>query len=238
MSLSSTVASYCNDLIVYDKERVDAVVILTLIGFVFYYLHGWFFVLADWYGFLDKYALRSGKHRLPTHDKQMAAIKEATVDTFIMKPLTLYMMYPLLAKYVNMGELSLEEQSQQHMLVDWVIMEAAYSTLFYIVHRTLHSVTFLYKHVHKVHHSFYDTVGFAAQYHHPLESVFAGVYVLAGAIFIRPAFSTFCIFVATRFTEIIGAALTYLAFLVTLIRSDVCSYAIVLCMLFRCSLRL
>ena len=65
------------------------------------------------------------------------------------------------------------------------------------------------RHVHKTHHSFYDTVGFAAQYHHPLESVFGAIYVVAGAALVQPSLCTFTLFLATRFSEIIDAHCGY-----------------------------
>lgn len=48
-------------------------------------------------------------------------------------------------------------------------------TLFYWSHRLLHSVPFLYAHVHKVHHRFTHTVSIAATATHPLEYALSNV---------------------------------------------------------------
>jgi sterol desaturase/sphingolipid hydroxylase (fatty acid hydroxylase superfamily) len=228
MTLPSALATYYEDLFIFNQQRVTATATLTHITILFYYLHGWIFVLADWYGFLEQHALRSGKHRLPTPAKQWAAIQEATFDTFVMKPLAFYLLYPVMAEFVNMDEVDPTTLCWRRVVSDWIIMEATYSILFYSVHRMLHSVKFLYVHVHKVHHSYYDTVGFAAQFHHPLESVFGIIYVLAGAVVIRPSFFTFCVFLATRFMEIIGNHM-YSHVLLSLMRTaHPCTYVLLL----------
>lgn len=43
--------------------------------------------------------------------------------------------------------------------------------LFYTSHRTLHTFPFLYKHVHKVHHQWYYSIGISAEYAHPVEFI-------------------------------------------------------------------
>ena len=147
----SSLTNFYNNLFVYDEQRVQGVAVLTLVGFVFYYLHGWLFVLADWYGFLEPYALRRGKHRLPSYDKQLAAITEATLDTFVMKPASFYLLFPLMTQFIDFDRLAppaLAWESWPYwrqMLGDWILMEAVYSLLFYCVHRLLHAVPFLYR---------------------------------------------------------------------------------------------
>jgi len=45
---------------------------------------------------------------------------------------------------------------------------------FYWAHRALHS-KFLYGKIHKMHHSYKGTIGFAAEYAHPLEDLLSGI---------------------------------------------------------------
>lgn len=52
-------------------------------------------------------------------------------------------------------------------------------TLFYAAHYVLHKSTFLYKHVHKVHHRFQNPTSAAAAYAHPIEFIFGNVGAIA-----------------------------------------------------------
>ena len=47
-------------------------------------------------------------------------------------------------------------------------------TGFYWSHRTLH-LKFLYKHIHKKHHTFNDTISIAYIYTHPVEYIFGNI---------------------------------------------------------------
>ena len=55
---------------------------------------------------------------------------------------------------------------------------------FYWGHRLLHDVPWLYANVHKIHHQFIYTVGWAAEYSHPIEWVFGNVLPVLAAPFV------------------------------------------------------
>lgn len=177
-----------------------------LVYFLTYYVHSWIFIVCDWYGYLDKYAIRSGKHRLPTIDQQWTAIKEASFDTFLVKPLLLYFSYPLVsAPFIMYGEVPTLSKA----FLDWVLLSFVFSTSLYFIHGALHKIPFLYKHVHKKHHSFYETVGFAAQFHHPVEAIASALHVIFGVILVRPHFIVYCVFMATTLIEVVDAHCGY-----------------------------
>lgn len=171
-----------------------------------FYLQGWFFVLADWYGFLSKYSIRSGTHQLATEKKQWDAIKEASIDVFIVKPMVFYFIYPYIADtIIQFGD---ELPSFSTVIFHWLCLKVVFSTSLYFIHRAMHHRS-VYQYVHKRHHTYYDTVGFAAQYAHPIEGITSSLHVIFGMLLVRPHFIVYCIFLATTMTEIIDSHCGY-----------------------------
>ena len=173
---------------------------------VAFYLHGWFFVLADWYGFLDRYAIRSGKHRLVAIERQWEAIREATIDVFAVKPVLLYFIFPYVAGiFIHFDK---ELPSLSTAACNWLCMKCIFATSLYWLHRGMHHKA-IYQYVHKRHHSYYDTVGFTAQYAHPVESLVSSLHVIFAIILVRPHFLVYCAFMATTMMEIVDAHCGY-----------------------------
>lgn len=188
------------------SERSTFVGGTLLVIFIFFYLHGWFFVLADWYGFLDRYAIRSGNHKVATIDKQWDAIKEASIDVFLIKPVVLYFVYPFVAgKYIHFDS---GLPTIGTALFHWLCMKLVFSTSLYWLHRAMHHKS-VYQYVHKRHHLYHDTVGFASQYAHPIEGMVSALHVILGILLMRPHFVVFLFFMATTMTEIIDSHCGY-----------------------------
>ena len=80
-------------------------------------------------------------------------------------------------------------------------MELSFSVTFYLAHGALHKSTFLYKHVHKLHHTFHESIGFAAQYSHVFENAIAGLHVFIALALVRPHVVVFFIYLFTRYVE-------------------------------------
>jgi sterol desaturase/sphingolipid hydroxylase (fatty acid hydroxylase superfamily) len=177
-----------------------------LIVFVFFYLHGWFFVLADWYGFLDKYAIRSGSHKVVAMEKQWAAIKEASFDLFIVKPVVFYSVYPIVAgKFIYFDN---NLPTIRMGLLQWLGLKVVFATSLYVLHRAMHH-KYIYQYVHKKHHTYHDTVGFAAQFAHPVEGIVSSMHVVFGVMLIKPHYLVFCAFLASTMVEIIDSHCGY-----------------------------
>lgn len=51
------------------------------------------------------------------------------------------------------------------------VYELLYDMLFYIIHRTFHSVPLLYKYIHKQHHQYHHPTPISAFYMHPLDAL-------------------------------------------------------------------
>lgn len=172
-----------------------------------YYLHGWLFVLADWYGFLDAYAIRGGKHRLPSMKQQWDAVGAATLDCFVVKPLFVYVTYPLIGKPFIQFDSTLP--SLQKMFLDFFILQIVYSTSLYTFHRMMHDIPWLYKNVHKQHHSFHESVGFTALYAHWGEAAISTLHVIIGVVLVQPHFFVYLCFFGALLVEIVDAHCGY-----------------------------
>ncbi len=163
---------------------------------------GWMFILADWYGGLEQYAIRNGKHRTATLDKQWLAIWDSTIDTFIIKPLVFYFTFPFITEdIISFGTLP----SLYECILDWLYLEIIFSTSLFFIHGALHKSSFLYKKFHKKHHMFYDTISFTAIFAHPVEGILSSLHVIIGVFIIKPHIITFCIFFASTLIEIVDA---------------------------------
>jgi sterol desaturase/sphingolipid hydroxylase (fatty acid hydroxylase superfamily) len=166
-----------------------------LIIFFAFYLHSWLYLFADWGYFgqwVEKYAIRSpGKHRYASMKLQTQAIHEATLDTFLIKPVLFYFGFSYLQ-----SSLSFESTlpSPLKCLYDWILLNFLFSTSLYFIHRSLHLSPFLYKNFHKKHHLFTATIGFTSLFAHPIESLASAFHFLFPIFFLKPHFLTFLLF--------------------------------------------
>ena len=88
-----------------------------------------------------------------------------------------------------------------HVLVFALVEDA----LFYIGHRTLHTVPFLYTNVHKVHHRWVQSVSIAAEATHPLEFVICNIVPFAaGPILTGAHLSLLYVWTVVRIAETVS----------------------------------
>jgi len=71
---------------------------------------------------------------------------------------------------------------------------------FYWIHRFLHWKK-IYKYVHKVHHEFNTPFGIAAEYAHPIETVFLGIGTILGPLFLTRHLFTLWVWLSVRLME-------------------------------------
>lgn len=176
---------------------------LTAIHFVAYYLHGLIFTFADYYGFFDKWSIRDGRHRYPKESLRWESLKHATRDALLMKPVILYLVYPLASQYISFKTLP----ELQSAFFQWLGMMCIFSTSLFWLHGAMHYFPAIHKRVHKQHHTFHETVAFAAQYAHPIEDLASAFHVVLSIVIIQPHFLVFCFFMWTTFVEIIDSHL-------------------------------
>eukprot|EP00276_Gloeochaete_wittrockiana_P009071 CAMPEP_0184643338 /NCGR_PEP_ID=MMETSP0308-20130426/166_1 /TAXON_ID=38269 /ORGANISM="Gloeochaete witrockiana, Strain SAG 46.84" /LENGTH=170 /DNA_ID=CAMNT_0027071205 /DNA_START=378 /DNA_END=890 /DNA_ORIENTATION=- len=79
---------------------------------------------------------------------------------------------------------------------------------FYWIHRLLHHGAW-YKYVHKVHHEHASPFGIAAEYAHPIETVFLGFGSILGPFFFARHLLTLWVWLAIRLAQTIEAHCGY-----------------------------
>ena len=156
---------------------------------------------------MEKYAIRSGSKRLPSIGQQWTAIYEASFDTFVVKPLLLYITF----HYVAKPFIVFDEAPPVLYIICWHVLclQVVFATSLFWIHMGLHKITFLYKYVHKKHHAFHESVGFAAQYHHPIEALLSTSHIVLGIILVRPHIISYLVFLAATLIEIVDAHCGY-----------------------------
>ena len=94
---------------------------------------------------------------------------EAFIGQVVTGPLVLYYLYPAF-KYFGMPSMDAPLPSFQRQLTVIVVANVVNGWLFYWSHRLVHSKS-LYAWIHKKHHTYKGTIGFAAEYAHPIEQI-------------------------------------------------------------------
>lgn len=116
-----------------------------------------------------------------------------------MKPIIFYFLFP----YLFEKNLSFDAELPTFTtgFLHWLSMELLFSVTFFLGHGMLHKYSFLYKHIHKVHHTFHETIGFAAQFSHVLENFLAALYVYIAMKIVQPHVTVFWVYLFTRYVE-------------------------------------
>lgn len=99
------------------------------------------------------------------------AIAEDTVGMIVATPIIYFLFVPAMTwsgSFVEGRPCPTAGQVGLEILACMVVED----TLFYWIHRLLHHPR-LYKHIHKKHHMFRNSIGLAAEYAHPVEGVLA-----------------------------------------------------------------
>lgn len=145
---------------------------------------------------------------LTTTDNKLVGkcILATFIGNTIFNPLQLYLLYPV---FMSRG-LTIHAPLPSWTTVVWQILFMWYMNdfLFYCAHRWFHSRPALYK-MHKKHHRFISTIGFAAEYAHPLEQLIAnGLPTLAGPLILGVHMWLLWLWLFLRIWETVSAALS------------------------------
>lgn len=156
------------------------------------------------HGIIEKYSLfpdskiQTNKLSRISEPELQKCIKQVAFAHLVMQPLGLPLYY-LVLKTRMIFDTSQYDWTEllTHIPVYLILEDAA----FYWFHRLLHT-PFLYKHIHKVHHSYHQPIPLAAEYTHPIDYILTGSLPLfLGPFVMKSHVYTFWIWLLIRATE-------------------------------------
>jgi len=128
------------------------------------------------------------------------ALRTLIVDHFIVFPLVgYYVLYPGF-KYFGMPSIHDPIPNPLTIMIQFIFFLIGVDTTFYWSHRLLHHPLF-YKHIHKKHHEFKQSVGIAAEYSHPIEGLLNFISTVGPVIVSGCHLFTFVLFILIRIEE-------------------------------------
>lgn len=169
-----------------------------------YFGVSWFLGLAWERNWWQQYKIQRNKY--PTTNQMRKTWRKIIFSHVIVQPLSLAFTWPMHTQLGVEKLLGLPFPPLTDILGQLVVYYFIESTLFYWIHRLLHENKFLYRHVHKQHHEFHVSTALAAEYAHPIESVF-GNYLpfLAGPWIFPPHAVTYLLWLAFRILQTLDA---------------------------------
>lgn len=170
-----------------NSERLFFLVSVSVVHTFMYLTWNSIFLYWDRNGIFEKYKL----DRVPVMGPEESLITRTWIEAFVGQVLTgpavLYYLYPLF-KYFGAPAFDAPLPSFQRQFLVFVFANVFNGWGFYWTHRLVHSKS-LYVWIHKKHHMYKGTIGFAAEYAHPIEQVISnqgptiGGVLLCGAHF-------------------------------------------------------
>ena len=125
---------------------------------------------------------------------------EQAISQLVVGPVVAYYGYRVFQQFSL--DLDAPLPSYLDSMINFAVFFVVNDVLFYWAHRLLHSKT-LYKRIHKQHHEFRGSVGYAAEYAHFLEGIFSNQLPTFAGIFVIPSLHPlfFFVWIAIRLQE-------------------------------------
>jgi sterol desaturase/sphingolipid hydroxylase (fatty acid hydroxylase superfamily) len=161
------VASFC--LSCGLSERFFFCFCATALHEILYYSINCMFLAFDHYGIFEQYKLDRTAAMEIKEGLLQSTIEKALSGHLISQPLVLWFAYPV-AKYCGMPAVTAPFPSVFELYIAFLGSKLVFDWAFYWAHRALHHKV-IYRFIHKQHHSWVGTTGFAAEYAHFLESL-------------------------------------------------------------------
>ena len=110
------------------------------------------------------------KREVPRRQLLIDTLKEAVVGQLIAEPAMLYFFVWPMYQFCGAPAIDAPLPSCWSTFASFAVAYFVHDWLFYWSHRLSHSATF-YRHVHKQHHAYTGTIGFAAEFASPFEQI-------------------------------------------------------------------
>ena len=183
-------------------ERSFFTLSFCMIHSILYFALNGAFLLCDVQGWLSRYKLPRTAIQQPSSTLILRTVLPQVVMQVVLIPLTVY--YYLYPFYVSRGAPSaLAPLPPLYSVFTSLLGCLLFNAVgFYTMHRLLHEYPVLYRAIHKQHHEYTGSIGFAAEYAHPVEAILANTIptIGFGAYFgVHPL--VFCVWLAWRLEE-------------------------------------
>lgn len=130
--------------------------------------------------FIEQFKFVRSKGQVPSIQLINSTLIAAAVSQIITSPILTYYLYPY---FISMGMKSVNAPlpSTQELAYTYFLAHCFNDVGFYWSHRALHT-PLLYKSIHKQHHEYTGSLGIAAEYAHPIESVLSNMVPSLGGV--------------------------------------------------------
>jgi sterol desaturase/sphingolipid hydroxylase (fatty acid hydroxylase superfamily) len=145
-----------------------------LVHEILYFGCNTFFYLCDLNGWLHRYKMPRTPRMALSDNLFSATIIDAIIGHFIFQPIALYVLFYYLCPSDSLL-LKPESPLGTPLSVYLQLLGANFTNefFFYFIHRSMHEIPFLYRTIHKQHHQYIGTIGFASEYAHLIEQILA-----------------------------------------------------------------
>ena len=135
-----------------------------------------FYLLADKYNLLPQYKVPRTPQQVASSALVTEAIQASLFDQFVFYPLLCYLVYPSFA--TNRAIVSDDLESFWSVYKFIFAYNIFNEIFFYLNHRMFHSNALYW--LHKRHHEFDGTIGFAAEFSHPIDKICTVIFPVVG----------------------------------------------------------
>jgi sterol desaturase/sphingolipid hydroxylase (fatty acid hydroxylase superfamily) len=151
------------------SERFFFCFCATALHEIMYYSVNCTFLAFDHFGIFEEYKLDRTAAMEIKEGLLQTTVEKALSGHLIAQPITLWFAHPV-AKYFGMPAMTAPLPSVSNLYIAFLGAKLIFDWTFYWAHRALHHKV-VYRYIHKQHHSWVGTTGFAAEYAHFLESL-------------------------------------------------------------------